>query len=86
MAVPKITETRGRDGSVQAKLMIQSLHKYPHPYIFSLLMHSTLCSTLIAEPCHVGHYRLCIKERYRNEVTCVAIVSSALPARCHPYT
>ena len=28
MAVPKITGIRCRDGSVQAKLMIQLLHKY----------------------------------------------------------
>jgi len=28
MEVPKITETRSRDGSVQAKLIIQWLHKW----------------------------------------------------------
>ena len=34
MAVPKTTETRCRDGSVQARQVIKGLHKQPHPYIF----------------------------------------------------
>ena len=34
MAVPKTTETRCRDGSVQARQDIERLHKQPHPYIF----------------------------------------------------
>ena len=34
MAVPKTTETRCRDGSVQARQVIKRLHKQPHPYIF----------------------------------------------------
>ena len=34
MAVPKTTETRYRDGSVQARQDIKRLHKQPHPYIF----------------------------------------------------
>ena len=34
MAVPKTTETRCRDGSVQARHVIQRLHNQPHPYIF----------------------------------------------------
>ena len=34
MAVPKTMETRCRDGSVQERQGIQTLHKYPHPYIF----------------------------------------------------
>ena len=34
MAVPKTTETRCRDGSVQARQDIKRLHKQPHPYIF----------------------------------------------------
>ena len=37
MAVPKTTETRCRDGSVQARQVIKRLHKQPHPYIFLLL-------------------------------------------------
>ena len=39
MAVPKTTETRCRDGSVQARQDIKRLHKQPHPYIF-LFSHS----------------------------------------------
>ena len=31
MAVPKTTETRCRDGSVQARQDIKRLHKQPHP-------------------------------------------------------
>ena len=31
MAVPKTTETRCRDGSVQARQVIKRLHKQPHP-------------------------------------------------------
>ena len=34
MAVPKITDIRCRDGSVQARQVIKRLHKQPHPYIF----------------------------------------------------
>ena len=34
MAVPKTTETRCRDGSVQVRQVIKRLHKQPHPYIF----------------------------------------------------
>ena len=34
MAVPKTTETRCRDGSVQARQVIKRLNKQPHPYIF----------------------------------------------------
>ena len=34
MAVPKTTETRCRDGSVQARQVIKRLHKQPHPCIF----------------------------------------------------
>ena len=37
MAVPKTTETRCRDGSVQARHVIQRLHKEPHPSIFLTL-------------------------------------------------
>ena len=33
MAVPKTTETRCRNGSVQARQVIKRLHKQPHPYI-----------------------------------------------------
>ena len=32
MAVPKTTETRYRDGSVQARQVIERLHKQPHLY------------------------------------------------------
>ena len=32
MAVPKTTEIRCRDGSVQARQVIKRLHKQPHPY------------------------------------------------------
>ena len=42
MAVPKTTETRCRDGSVQERQGIQTLHKYPHPYIFFLYVTSFL--------------------------------------------
>ena len=67
MAVPKITETRCRGGSVQAKLIIQLL---PIPTFPFIVMHGTLCSTstVIAEPCHVGHYGLCIKKKCRDGV------------------
>ena len=34
MAVPITTETRCRDGSVQARQVIKRLHKQPHPYVF----------------------------------------------------
>ena len=37
MAVPKTTETRCRDGSIQARQVIKRLHKQPHPYIFLLI-------------------------------------------------
>ena len=33
MAVPKTTETRCMDGSVQARQVAKRLHKQPHPYI-----------------------------------------------------
>ena len=42
MAVPKTTETRCRDCSVQERQGIQTLHKYPHPYIFFLYVTSFL--------------------------------------------
>ena len=45
MAVPKTTETRCRDGSVQARQVIKRLHKQPHPYIFFLLDY---CSVSLA--------------------------------------
>ena len=35
MAVPKTTETRCRDGSVQARRDIKRLHKQPHLSFFS---------------------------------------------------
>ena len=35
MAVPKTTETRCRDGSVQEGQGIQTLHKQPHPCMFN---------------------------------------------------
>ena len=63
MALPKITETRDRDGSVQAKLIIQSLYTSNLiPTSFFIVMHGTLCITLIAEPCHVAHHGLYIKK------------------------
>jgi len=37
--VPKTTETRCRDGSVQARQVIERLHKQLHPYIFFLFLH-----------------------------------------------
>ena len=37
MAVPKTTETRCRDGSIQARQVIKRLHKQPHLYIFFYL-------------------------------------------------
>ena len=39
MAVPKTTETRCRDGSIQARQVIKRLHKQPHLYIFFFLPH-----------------------------------------------
>ena len=38
MAVPKITDIRCRDGSVQARQVIKRLHKQPHLYILFLLL------------------------------------------------
>ena len=35
MAVPKTTETRCRDGSVQARQFTHRLHKSPHPLIYT---------------------------------------------------
>ena len=48
MAVPKTTETRCRDGSVQARQVIQRLHKQSHPYIF-FQSHTDVPSNLIAK-------------------------------------
>ena len=42
MAVLKTTETRCRDGSVQERQGIQTLHKKTHPYIFFLYVTSFL--------------------------------------------
>ena len=39
MAVPKTTQTRCRDGSVQARQVIIRLHKQPHPSSFLFLQH-----------------------------------------------
>ena len=36
MAVPKTTETRCRDGSVQARQVTKRLHKQPNPTSFFL--------------------------------------------------
>ena len=47
MAVPKTIETRCRDGSVQERQGIQTLHKKPHPYIF--FFHRQCCFPLISE-------------------------------------
>ena len=41
-----------------------------------IVMHGTLCSTVIEEPCHVGHYGLYIKK---------ASVNLQLPS-LHPFT
>ena len=48
MAMPKTTETRCTDGSVQARQVVKRLHKQPHPYIFFLL-HIDAPSNLIAQ-------------------------------------
>ena len=45
MAVPKTTEPRCRDGSVQARQVIKRLHKQPHPYIIFLTLN---CSVSLA--------------------------------------
>ena len=45
MAVPKTTETRCRDGSVQARQVLKRLHKQPHPYIFLFALN---CSVSLA--------------------------------------
>ena len=64
MAVPKTTETRCRDGSVQTRQVIKRLHKQPHPYIFLLAM--TILGTSI--PCGEK------KERCRDGVACVVFL------------
>ena len=38
MAMPKSTETRCTDSSVQARQVVKRLHKQPHPYIFFLYL------------------------------------------------
>ena len=38
MAMPKTTETRCTDGSVQARQVVKRLHKQPHHYIFFLYL------------------------------------------------
>ena len=48
MVMPKTTETRCTDGSVQARQAVKRLHKQPHPYIFFLL-HIDAPSNLIAK-------------------------------------
>ena len=53
MALPKTTETRCRDGSVQARQDIKRLHKQPHPYIFFLEIFLSLAMTILGTsmPC-----------------------------------
>ena len=48
MAMPKSTETRCTDSSVQAGQVVKRLHKQTHPYIFFLL-HTDAPSNLIAK-------------------------------------
>ena len=55
MAVPKTTETRCRNGSVQERQGIQTLHKYPHPYIHLLFVCDILLS-LFSETIEKQHY------------------------------
>ena len=57
MAVPKTTETRCRDGSVQARQVIKRLHKQPHPYIFFFSPHGIdVPKILIAKLTEQFHY------------------------------
>ena len=72
MAVPKTTETRRRDGSVQARQVIKRLHKQPHPYIFLFTWN---CSVSLAMRI-LGTSMPCgeKKERCRDGVACVVFL------------
>ena len=66
MAVPKTTETRCRDGSVQARQVIKRLHKQPHPYIF-FSYHMAFQNSKLTEQFQV-------KKRCRDGVACVVFL------------
>ena len=72
MAVPKTTETRCRDGSVQARQVIKRLHKQPHPYIF---LFASNCSVSLAMRI-LGTSMPCgeKKKRCRDGVACVVFL------------
>ena len=61
MSVPKTTESRCRDSSVQARHGIQRQHKYPHPYILFIFAPP---SNLIAQ------LRMISGEKLGDGVTC----------------
>ncbi len=77
MAVPKTTETRCTDSSVQARQVVKRLHKQAHPYIFFLL-HIDAPSNLIA--------KLAELKRCRDGLACVVFLQPVLPVHCYPYT
>ena len=70
MAVPKTTKTRCRDGSVQERQDIQTLHKYPHPYIF--FFHRQCCFPVISDNSlrRMSH----AKKRCRDGNICIVFV------------
>ena len=84
MAVPKTTETRCRDGSVQARQDIKRLHKQPHPYIFLFPSNCSvsLAMTILGKSMPCGEK----KERCRDGVACVVFLYPVLPVHCHLYT
>ena len=72
MAVPKTTETRYRDGSVQARQVIKRLHKQPHPYIFLFFSpHVDVPSNLIAK---LTEQFQVLHKRCRDGVACVVFL------------
>ena len=70
MAVPKTTETRCRDGSVQARQVIKRLHKQPHPYIFFFLPHGIDVPRILI----AIHRTISSKKRCRDGVAIVSIL------------
>ena len=69
MAVPKTTETRCRDGSVQARHVIQRLHNYPHPYIFFIA--EIILRVMLRDYWEEQFLR---EKRCRDGVSCVVFV------------
>ena len=71
MAVPKTTETRCRDGSVQARQVIIRLHKQPHPYIFFFLPHGI---DIPRVPIANLTEQFQVKKRCRDGVACIVLL------------